>query len=72
MGMTFENLTWDDMCELMCGGIEDDGEEQFKECDKTNRRSKKGVTSSRKFFERFEKEHRVDRQQKQAERKSSI
>ena len=25
MGMTFENLTWDDLCDLMCGGPEDEG-----------------------------------------------
>lgn len=24
MGKTFENLTWDDMCDLMCGGPEDE------------------------------------------------
>ena len=27
MGKTFENLTWDDLCDLMCGGPEDEGEE---------------------------------------------
>lgn len=27
MGMTFENLSWDDLCDLMCGQPEDDGEE---------------------------------------------
>ena len=27
MGMVFENLTWDDLCEMMCGKPEEDGEE---------------------------------------------
>lgn len=29
MGKTFENLTWDDLCDLMCGSPEDDEEEDF-------------------------------------------
>lgn len=32
MGATFENLTWDDLCDLMCGGPEmeyEDYEEDF-------------------------------------------
>ena len=28
MGMTFENLTMEDLCDLMCGIPEDDGEEE--------------------------------------------
>ena len=28
MGMTFENLTWDDLCDLMCGKPEDEEEEE--------------------------------------------
>lgn len=29
MGMTFENLTWEDMCDLMCGAPEiDDDDDQ--------------------------------------------
>ena len=24
MGKTFQNLTWDDLCDLMCGGPEED------------------------------------------------
>ena len=27
MGMTFENLSFEDLCDLMCGIPEDDGEE---------------------------------------------
>lgn len=27
MGMTFDNLTWDDLCDLMCGCPEDELEE---------------------------------------------
>ena len=27
MGKTFENLTWDDLCDLMCGGPEEEAEE---------------------------------------------
>jgi len=27
MGKTFENLSWDDLCDLMCGGPEDDIED---------------------------------------------
>ena len=26
MGKTFENLTWDDLCDLMCGGTEEEEE----------------------------------------------
>ena len=39
MGKTFEDLTWDDLCDLMCGGPEEDGEEQPKECNEINRNS---------------------------------
>lgn len=28
MGATFENLTWDDLCDLMCGKPEDDSEDE--------------------------------------------
>ena len=28
MGKTFENLTWDDLCDLMCGGPEEDLEDE--------------------------------------------
>jgi len=28
MGKTFENLTWDDLCDLMCGGPEEDYEDE--------------------------------------------
>lgn len=38
MGKEFYNLTDEELCELMCGGPEDDGEEQFEECDKVDRR----------------------------------
>lgn len=31
MGMTFENLTWDDLCDLMCGGPEEEEECQYTE-----------------------------------------
>lgn len=31
MGMTFENLTWDDLCDLMCGDPEDDIEAETPE-----------------------------------------
>lgn len=27
MGKTFENLTWDDLCDLMCGAPEEEAEE---------------------------------------------
>ena len=27
MGKTFEDLTWEDLCDLMCGGPEDEEEE---------------------------------------------
>lgn len=32
MGKTFENLTWDDMCDLMCGGPE--GEDMLEKIEK--------------------------------------
>ena len=28
MGMTFENLTWEELCDLMCGQPEDDEEDE--------------------------------------------
>ena len=28
MGQTFENLTWDDLCDLMCGKPEEDEEDE--------------------------------------------
>lgn len=28
MGATFNNLTWDDLCDLMCGKPEDDMEDE--------------------------------------------
>ena len=46
MGKEFVNLTDEELCDLMCGGPEeDDGEEQFEECDTVNRRSKENPTS---------------------------
>ena len=38
MGKTFENLTWDDLCDLMCGMPKDDSE--GGEYDKTDRQYK--------------------------------
>ena len=32
MGQTFENLTWDDLCDLMCGAPEEDFEEDDSDC----------------------------------------
>ena len=32
MGKTFENLTWDDLCDLMCGGPEDEDIIRDAEC----------------------------------------
>ena len=26
MGMTFENLTWEELCDLMCGGPDEDAD----------------------------------------------
>ena len=31
MGMTFENLTWDDLCDLMCGEPEQEDEDASEE-----------------------------------------
>ena len=31
MGKTFENLTWDDLCDLMCGGPEEEYEDEDDE-----------------------------------------
>ena len=31
MGMTFENLTWDDLCDLICGDPEDDTDDEIDE-----------------------------------------
>lgn len=36
MGKTFENLTWDDLCDLMCGDPEDDEDEDFDSGDDTD------------------------------------
>ena len=39
MGKTFENLTWDDLCDLMCGGPEEDEDSQYtKEVEHEERR----------------------------------
>ena len=32
MGKTFCNLTWDDLCDLMCGGPEDEDTFRYAEC----------------------------------------
>jgi len=45
MGKTFYDLTDEELCELMCGGPEDDGEEQFKECDEVDKRNEANSTS---------------------------
>ena len=34
MGKTFENLTWDDLCDLMCGAPEEDYEDEEESDDK--------------------------------------
>ena len=31
MGKVFENLTWDDLCDMMCGGPEEDTEPRATE-----------------------------------------
>jgi len=31
MGKTFTNLTWDDLCDLMCGGPEEEWEDDTAE-----------------------------------------
>ena len=33
MGKTFENLTWEELCDLMCGEPEEDCEEDDEEED---------------------------------------
>lgn len=38
MNRTLTNLTDEELCELMCGGVEDDGEEQPEECTEVDRR----------------------------------
>lgn len=47
MGKTFENLTWDDLCDLMCGSVEEDYDdnevEEDEQCD--NDRDTKGCSS---------------------------
>lgn len=44
MGKTFENLTWDDMCDLMCGKPEEDYEEEIHEGKPTDgRRKRRGL-----------------------------
>jgi len=29
MGKEFTDLTWDELCDLMCGGPEDDGDDEL-------------------------------------------
>ena len=57
MGQTFYDLTIEELCDLMCGGIEDDGEEQPEECDETDRISEGGITSGEGIPIGFEKKH---------------
>ena len=61
MGKTFENLTWDQLCDLMCGGPEDDGEKQFKKCDKVNKRREEDLISGAGFSKRSKKKYRINR-----------
>lgn len=44
MGKTFYDLTDEELCELMCGGIED-GEELSEEYNEVNRRSETNSSS---------------------------
>lgn len=46
MGETFYDLTDEELCELMCGGIEDDGnEEQYEECNEVDKRVNSNTSS---------------------------
>lgn len=36
MGQTFDNLNWDTLCDLMCGGPEEDEDEDFDSDDDTD------------------------------------
>lgn len=41
MGKVFENLTWDDLCDLMCGSPEEDGDDDGERgCDSTSEEDK--------------------------------
>jgi len=51
MGMEFTNLTDEELCDLMCGGIEDDGEEFVEECDKVDKRGEADTTCGSRFSE---------------------
>lgn len=51
MGRTFYNLTDEELCDLMCGGIEEDGEELIEECDEADRRSKADSTRGERISE---------------------
>ena len=61
MGKTWENLTCEQLCDLMCGGVEDDGKKFIKKCDKAVRRCEKDITSSNGFLKRPKKKHRINR-----------
>jgi len=44
MGKVFENLTWDDLCDLMCGSPEEDGDDDGERgCDSSYEGNKRGM-----------------------------
>jgi len=63
MGKEFKNLTPEQLCDLMCGGIEEDGKEFIKKRDKVTRRREEDITSRAGFLKRSKKKHRIDRWQ---------
>lgn len=61
MGKMFENLTWDQLCDLMCGGPEDDGEKQLKKRNKTDKRCEEDSISGAGLSKRSKKKYRTNR-----------
>ena len=60
MGKEFYNLTPEQLCDLMCGGVEYDGEEQPKKRNKTDRRRKEDIACGTGLFNGSQTEHRTD------------
>lgn len=58
MGKEFKNLTPEQLCDLMCGGVEEDGKEFVEKRHKTVRRCEEDITTRGGFLKRPKKKHR--------------
>lgn len=59
MGMIFENLTEEELCDLMCGGPEEDFEEDFDEATDNYYGSEFWLTREAELIEKQKKEKNI-------------